>query len=255
MDWFKERIRKLITAACASKHITNLSMANTAISDSEARVWLPYNFLFFPKHLSVLHSQGLLELLETSPSLKVLNIESNFITPELLAKLLRATLTTQCLIEFRAENQVRQFLAFWFHLWTIATTCVVEFLFTYRLFRYMNKCKHSCFAFFFHCNALNVEDVVFSSSLLFFSGMKLFRNTRMFWIPFTFCGNLSCFRLWIFSFFFSRLKYFVISYVFPYIKSTSHLSWAWSSSTRSIVSQIIFPIWLCTTFVYELSLV
>ncbi|KAL6730470.1 hypothetical protein Aduo_001445 [Ancylostoma duodenale] len=81
----KERIRSLITAACASKHITKLSMANTAISDSEAR--------------------GLLELLETSPSLKVLNIESNFITPELLAKLLRATLTTQCLTEFRAENQ------------------------------------------------------------------------------------------------------------------------------------------------------
>ncbi|KHJ92620.1 Tropomodulin [Oesophagostomum dentatum] len=81
----KERIRKLITAACASKHITKLSMANTAISDSEAR--------------------GLIELIETSPSLKVLNIESNFITPELLAKLLRATLVTQCLTEFRAENQ------------------------------------------------------------------------------------------------------------------------------------------------------
>ncbi|VDP36568.1 unnamed protein product [Heligmosomoides polygyrus] len=81
----KERIRKLISAACASKHITKLSMANTAISDSEAR--------------------GLVELLETSPSLKVLNIESNFITPELLAKLLRATLVTQCLTEFRAENQ------------------------------------------------------------------------------------------------------------------------------------------------------
>uniref|UniRef100_A0A1I7WB38 Tropomodulin n=1 Tax=Heterorhabditis bacteriophora TaxID=37862 RepID=A0A1I7WB38_HETBA len=81
----KEKIRALITAACASKHITKLTMANTAITDSEAR--------------------GLVELLETSPSLKVLNIESNFITPELLAKLLRATLTTQSLVEFHAENQ------------------------------------------------------------------------------------------------------------------------------------------------------
>lgn len=81
----KERIRTLITAACNSKHIRKLTMANTAISDSEAR--------------------GLTELLETSPSLKVLNIESNFITPELLAKLLRATLTTQSLVEFHAENQ------------------------------------------------------------------------------------------------------------------------------------------------------
>lgn len=51
--------------------------------------------------------QGLIELIETSASLKVLNIESNFISPELLAKLLRATLTTQGLIEFRAANQVR----------------------------------------------------------------------------------------------------------------------------------------------------
>uniref|UniRef100_A0A915BRS0 Tropomodulin n=1 Tax=Parascaris univalens TaxID=6257 RepID=A0A915BRS0_PARUN len=81
----KERIKSLIKAACASKHIKKLTMANTAISDQEAR--------------------GLVELLETSPSLRVLNIESNFISPELLAKLLRATLVTQHLIEFHAENQ------------------------------------------------------------------------------------------------------------------------------------------------------
>ncbi|VDK17324.1 unnamed protein product [Anisakis simplex] len=81
----KERIKSLIRAACASKHIKKLTMANTGISDQEAR--------------------GLVELLETSPSLRVLNIESNFISPELLAKLLRATLTTQNLVEFHAENQ------------------------------------------------------------------------------------------------------------------------------------------------------
>ncbi|VDM41064.1 unnamed protein product [Toxocara canis] len=81
----KERIKNLIKAACASKHIKKLAMANTGISDQEAR--------------------GLVELLETSPSLRVLNIESNFISPELLAKLLRATLVTQHLIEFHAENQ------------------------------------------------------------------------------------------------------------------------------------------------------
>ncbi|KAK6028968.1 Tropomodulin [Ostertagia ostertagi] len=50
-------------------------------------------------------SKGLIKLLETSTSLKVLNVESNFISPELLAKLLRATLVTQCLTEFKAENQ------------------------------------------------------------------------------------------------------------------------------------------------------
>ena len=34
----KERIRNLIKSAKHSKHITKLSLANTAISDSEARV-------------------------------------------------------------------------------------------------------------------------------------------------------------------------------------------------------------------------
>ncbi|VDN04102.1 unnamed protein product [Thelazia callipaeda] len=81
----KERIKALIKASCGSKYIQKLSMANTAISDQEAR--------------------GLVDLLETSPSLRILNIESNFITPELLARLLRATLVTQNLIEFHAENQ------------------------------------------------------------------------------------------------------------------------------------------------------
>ncbi|EFO90715.1 CRE-UNC-94 protein [Caenorhabditis remanei] len=81
----KERIRTLIEAACNSKHIEKFSLANTAISDSEAR--------------------GLIELIETSPSLRVLNVESNFLTPELLARLLRSTLVTQSIVEFKADNQ------------------------------------------------------------------------------------------------------------------------------------------------------
>lgn len=81
----KERIRSLIEAACNSKHIEKFSLANTAISDSEAR--------------------GLIELIETSPSLRVLNVESNFLTPELLARLLRSTLVTQSIVEFKADNQ------------------------------------------------------------------------------------------------------------------------------------------------------
>ncbi|VDN53698.1 unnamed protein product, partial [Dracunculus medinensis] len=82
----KERIKALIRAACGNKQIRKLSMANTAISDQEAR--------------------GLVELLETSPSLRVLNIESNFISPELLAKLLRATLVTQNLRASVLGNQI-----------------------------------------------------------------------------------------------------------------------------------------------------
>ena len=56
----KERIRKLIRSAAASKHLTKLTMSNTAIDDQEAR--------------------PLAELVENSPNLRVLNVESNFIT-------------------------------------------------------------------------------------------------------------------------------------------------------------------------------
>uniref|UniRef100_A0A7E4V0U7 Tropomodulin n=1 Tax=Panagrellus redivivus TaxID=6233 RepID=A0A7E4V0U7_PANRE len=81
----KERIRSLINSAAKSKVLTKLSMSNTAIGDSEAR--------------------ELVTLLEESSSIKVLNIESNYVTPEVLAKLLRAALKNQSLIEFHAENQ------------------------------------------------------------------------------------------------------------------------------------------------------
>lgn len=86
----KEEMNKLITAACSSDHITKLCMANTAMSDSEAK--------------------GLVELLETSSSLKVLNVESNYISPDLLVKLLRASHVKQCLVEFKAENQRQSIL-------------------------------------------------------------------------------------------------------------------------------------------------
>ncbi|KAK0424034.1 hypothetical protein QR680_008468 [Steinernema hermaphroditum] len=81
----RERIRNLIKAAAGSSHIEKLSMAGVEMKDSEAR--------------------GLVELLESSPSLKVLNVESNDISPEMLAKLLRATLKTQVLTRFHADNQ------------------------------------------------------------------------------------------------------------------------------------------------------
>lgn len=85
----KERIRHLIKTVSKSTYLKKLCMANTAIGDSEAR--------------------PLVNLLEQSESIKVLNIESNFISPELIAKLLRATLEKQSLVEFHAENQANFF--------------------------------------------------------------------------------------------------------------------------------------------------
>ncbi len=47
-----------------------------------------------------------MDILEENTSLSSLNVESNFLSPELLAKLLRASLRNQTLVEFHAENQV-----------------------------------------------------------------------------------------------------------------------------------------------------
>ena len=48
-----------------------------------------------------------MQLLETNKSLKSVSVESNFLTPELLAKVLRAAVKNQTLVELHAENQVR----------------------------------------------------------------------------------------------------------------------------------------------------
>lgn len=71
-------------------------MANTAITDAEAR--------------------GFVELLEENKSIKNLNVESNFLSGDLLAKMLRAMLKNQTVVEFHADNQVWN-LAFSFGFW------------------------------------------------------------------------------------------------------------------------------------------
>lgn len=81
----REKLIRLIEATKKSTHLEKLSLANTATADAEMR--------------------GLIEVLEQSKSLKNLNVESNFISGDLLAKLIRATLKTQTLKEFHAENQ------------------------------------------------------------------------------------------------------------------------------------------------------
>jgi len=81
----KERIKQLIEAAAQSTNLEKLSLANTAISDPEAR--------------------GFVELLEKNKSIKNLNVESNFLSGDMLAKMLRAMLKNQTVVEFHADNQ------------------------------------------------------------------------------------------------------------------------------------------------------
>ena len=50
--------------------------------------------------------QGLVQLIESNTSVKSLSIESNCISPELVAKVLRAAVKNQSLVELHAENQV-----------------------------------------------------------------------------------------------------------------------------------------------------
>lgn len=52
--------------------------------------------------------KGLVNVVEENESLKNLNVESNFLSGELLAQLIRATLKNQTLVELHAENQVRK---------------------------------------------------------------------------------------------------------------------------------------------------
>lgn len=52
------------------------------------------------------HALQLAEALEVNSSLKVLNVETNFITPLLVVRLVKALLSTMSLEELRASNQV-----------------------------------------------------------------------------------------------------------------------------------------------------
>lgn len=69
-------------------------MANTAVKDEDV--------------------SGLVDALEKNKTLTSLNIESNFISGEMLAKLMKATLKNQSLVEFHAANQVILNFSLWF---------------------------------------------------------------------------------------------------------------------------------------------
>ncbi|PAV85848.1 hypothetical protein WR25_09118 [Diploscapter pachys] len=88
----KERIHALMKAAQKSTHIEKISLANTAIGDQEAQL--------------------LVHLLEHSKSLSAINVESNFISPKMVVRLVKSLLGTQSVVEFKTENQKQSVLGF-----------------------------------------------------------------------------------------------------------------------------------------------
>ncbi|CAG0918646.1 unnamed protein product [Notodromas monacha] len=82
-----EQFRRLFAALATNTRLEMLSLANTDLTDRTTR-----------------HG-GLIEALQSNSSLRVLNLESNFLSPALLRDLIKALLVQKTLEEFRAANQ------------------------------------------------------------------------------------------------------------------------------------------------------
>jgi tropomodulin len=80
-----EKFTRLFDGLKKNTHLESLSLANTWMTDPAARV--------------------LCSALEENRSLKVLNVESNYISPPVVKDLVKSLLATQTVEEFRATNQ------------------------------------------------------------------------------------------------------------------------------------------------------
>jgi len=79
------QIQKLINAASGNNHLKKLSLANTGLTDNSA--------------------EALLDMIGQNASLTTLNVETNYLTGDFLARLFAEALRNQSLTEVRASNQ------------------------------------------------------------------------------------------------------------------------------------------------------
>jgi len=80
-----ERFLRLCEGLKGNTQLENLSLANTRMTDTAAR--------------------GICHALEENNNLKVLNVESNYISPPVVRDLIKSLLNTEAVVEFRAANQ------------------------------------------------------------------------------------------------------------------------------------------------------
>ncbi|XP_071444628.1 tropomodulin isoform X2 [Hetaerina americana] len=85
-----EKFEHLFDALTTSTHLETLSLANTGMTDRLAL--------------------KLADALERNNTLRVLNVETNFISPPVIVRLVKSLLTTKSIEEFRASNQRSQVL-------------------------------------------------------------------------------------------------------------------------------------------------
>lgn len=70
----------------------------------------------------------LAEAIEKSKTLRVLNVETNFISPPVIVKLVKALLKCPTIEEFRASNQVSFSHSLLFLLFNVLNKCLFKFL-------------------------------------------------------------------------------------------------------------------------------
>lgn len=79
------QIKRIITAMRENEYIEKLSLANMGLYDTDI--------------------EPLIDILEENESLRVLNLETNYLSGEFFAKLFQAALKNQTLEEVKAVNQ------------------------------------------------------------------------------------------------------------------------------------------------------
>lgn len=101
-----EKLEQLFDALPQNEHLEVLSLTNVGLTDKTALL--------------------LAEAIEKSKTLRVLNVETNFISPPVIVKLVQALLKCRTIEEFRASNQVRELLTLFLDL--KALTLLYSFL-------------------------------------------------------------------------------------------------------------------------------
>lgn len=100
-----EKFDQLINALPDNEHLEVLSLTNVGLTDRTALL--------------------LAEVIEKSKTLRVLNVETNFISPPVIVTLVKALLKAKSVEEFRASNQVR--IHFSSNTWLPSTKYIFDF--------------------------------------------------------------------------------------------------------------------------------
>jgi hypothetical protein len=95
------KLQRLIQSAGTNAFLKKLSLANLGLSDNAAEVGERIEHAE-----NIFHSQPLIQMLESNKSIIYLNLETNYLSGEFMARLFEASLVNQVLQEIKCVNQV-----------------------------------------------------------------------------------------------------------------------------------------------------